>query len=278
MCSNQHLALARWIVLQLIDWRDANANASLSDQATDHTSSLGKLGDLLQPGKVIDALQRRRQPCRSYLQVRPIQSNSASSLALTGRAATSLARAFSRGCWGAKRLELLRQVVPTATSIAVLVEGNNPEAKAELIDLQAAAQASGTHLIVVSVRKVSDIEPAFATFIQRGAGALFAGAGPFLCANRKQLDDLAARQRLPASYSLLEFAMVGGRMSYGTSISEAFRQIAIYVGRIRKGEKPAELPVVQSTKFEFVLNLKTAKALGLAIPSDVLAIADEVIE
>jgi ABC-type uncharacterized transport system substrate-binding protein len=187
------------------------------------------------------------------------------------------ARFFS-GVLGAKRLELLRQLVPSATSVAVIVESNNPEAQAELIDLEAAAQASRTQLIVVHVTNSNDIETAFATFKRNMADALLAGSGPFLSANRKQLVELAARQHLPASYSLREFVTAGGLMSYGTSISEAYRQVGVYVGRILKGEKPAELPVVQSTKFEFVLNLKTAKVLGLQVTPTLLAVTDEVIE
>ncbi|HVD83932.1 MAG TPA: ABC transporter substrate-binding protein [Bradyrhizobium sp.] len=185
---------------------------------------------------------------------------------------------FFSGVLGAKRLELLRQLVPKATSIGLLVESNNPEAKAEQIDVQAAAQAMGTQLIVADLTNVRDIEPAFATLVQRRAGALLAGSGPFLSANRERLIALAAHHRLPASYSLREFVTAGGLMSYGTSISDAYRQAGIYAGQILKGDKPADLPVVRSTKFEFVLNLKTAQALGLVIPPTLLAIADEVIE
>jgi putative ABC transport system substrate-binding protein len=179
---------------------------------------------------------------------------------------------------GTKRLELLRQLVPKATTIAMLMNPNSPNFAAERSDAQAAAQAIGQQLVILDVSSDRDIETAFATFIERGAGALLVGSGTFLTSNAERVVALAARYGLPAIYPQREAALAGGLMSYGTSLTDAYRQIGMYTGRILKGEKPGELPVIRSTKFEFVLNLKTIKVLGLEVPPTVLAIADEVIE
>jgi putative ABC transport system substrate-binding protein len=157
----------------------------------------------------------------------------------------------------------------------MLLSPNTAETEAERRDVQAAAQAIGQQLVLLDV---GDIETAFATLVARGAGALLVGAGAPLFNNREKIVALAARHGIPAIYSSREAVMAGGLMSYGASISEAYRQAGIYAGRILKGEKPADLPVTQSAKFEFVLNLKTAKSLGLDTPPTLLALADEVIE
>ena len=179
---------------------------------------------------------------------------------------------------GAKRLELLRQIVPKTTTIGMLEDLSSPGTEAERTDVQAAAHAIGLQLIIIDVNNDSDIETAIASFVQRGAGALLVGAGAFLTSKREVVAALAARHAIPAMYVEREGAVAGGLMSYGPSQSEAYRQAAIYVGRILKGEKPADLPVMQSTKFVFVLNLRTAKALGLIVPMIVQMTADEVIE
>jgi putative ABC transport system substrate-binding protein len=179
---------------------------------------------------------------------------------------------------GAKRLDLVRELVPKASTIAMLVNPNSPEAVRERQAVQAAAQSISQQLIVLDVNSEQEIDAAFATFVQRGAGALLCGSGAFLNSHRDRVVALAARYALPTIYVLREYVSAGGLMSYGTSIVEAYRRVGIYAGRILKGERPTDLPVIQSTKFSLLINLKTAKALGLEIPAKLLALADEVIE
>jgi putative tryptophan/tyrosine transport system substrate-binding protein len=185
---------------------------------------------------------------------------------------------FITGTLGPKRLELLRQLMPTSAAIAMLVNPNTSETEAERKEVQVAALAIGQQLVVLDIAGIGDIETAFATFAQRGVRALLVGTGTFLFNNRERIVALAARDGIPTMYSAREAVVAGGLMSYGSNISDAYRQAGIYVGRILKGEKPADLPVMQSTKFEFLINLKTAKTLGVTIPDKLLAIADEVIE
>ena len=185
---------------------------------------------------------------------------------------------FLAGGSAGKRLELLRQLVPGAATIAVLVDPRITEGMEERRDLEAAAQAVGQRLFVVEIAADRDLEPAFASAVEQKAGALFIGAGAYFFARQRLLAALALRHRLPAAHALRGFVAAGGLMSYGTSITDAYRQSGIYAGRILKGEQPADLPVLQATKFEFVLNLATAKALGFAVPMHIHAAADEVIE
>ena len=185
---------------------------------------------------------------------------------------------FFNALLGPKRLDLLRQVAPRATIIAMLVNPNSPNTEAERKDVHAAALAIGQQLMILDVSSESDFEIAFEKFVQRGAGALLVGSGAFLNSHHERIITLAARYALPAIYVQREAAVRGGLISYGPSINDAYRQAGIYAGRILKGESPGDLPVIRSTKFEFVLNLKIAKALGLELPPTLLAIADEVIE
>jgi putative tryptophan/tyrosine transport system substrate-binding protein len=179
---------------------------------------------------------------------------------------------------GAKQLGLLRELRPGATRIAVLVDPKWPITERLVSELRAAALAGGQQLILLDVSSDREIETAFTTLVQRGAGALHAGIGAFMNSQSERIVALAARHRIPAIYNWREAVAAGDLMSYAPSITDAYRQAGIYAGRILKGEKPGDLPVMQPTKFEFVINLKTAKALGLDIPPTLLALADEVIE
>jgi putative tryptophan/tyrosine transport system substrate-binding protein len=177
-----------------------------------------------------------------------------------------------------KRLGLLHELMSTAKLVGLLVDQADPRADAQISDMQEAGRGLGLQVDVVNASSESEIDKAFATLSQVGAGGLLVGTGEFLRRRAEQIVGLAARQNLPAIYQYREFAKAGGLISYGTSLTDSYRQAGVYVGRILKGEKPGDLPVLQATKFELVVNLKTAKALNLTIPPGVLAIADEVIE
>jgi putative ABC transport system substrate-binding protein len=179
---------------------------------------------------------------------------------------------------GAKRLGLLRGLVPKAAVIALLVNPNYSLTESLTKDVQGAAAATGLRIYIVNATSESEFGKAFATFTELHADALIVGADPFFTSRSGQLVALAARHAIPAIYEFREFTVAGGLMSYGTSLTDTYRQCGVYTGRILKGERPADLPIVQPTKFEFVINLKTAKTLGLAVPPSLLATADDVIE
>jgi len=179
---------------------------------------------------------------------------------------------------GAKRLELLRALLPNVAGIAVLVNPNFPDAASQSKDVIEAGRVLGQQVHVVNASSEADFDGVFATLVQLKAGALIVTVDPVFNSRRDQLVALAARHKIPAIYFGREFVVAGGLMSYAADLADGYRQAGIYVGRILKGAKPGDLPVVQPTKFDFVISLKTAKALGLTIPDKVLALADEVIE
>jgi putative ABC transport system substrate-binding protein len=206
----------------------------------------------------------------------PVKDGLVASLNRPGGNVTGVS--FISGALATKRLEILRQLTPNATTIAMVVQLDADESVLEQRHVQAAARATGQQLIVFDVNSAADIESAFATMATRGVGAIYVGTGPFTTSHRQQLTALAVRNAIPALYPLREFVAVGGLMSYGASITDAYRQAGIYAARILKGEKPTDLPVMQSTKFDFVINLKAAKTLGLTVPPSLIALADEVVE
>jgi putative tryptophan/tyrosine transport system substrate-binding protein len=179
---------------------------------------------------------------------------------------------------GAKRLGLLQELVPRAARFAVLTNPNNPLAKAYVTDVQTAAAAIGRQIEVLTATTTNDIDTAFAVLVERRVDALLVGLDPLFVSRRVQLATLAARHAVPAIYPFREDAEAGGLMSYGPSNTDLVRQAGIYTGRILKGEKPADMPILRATRFDFIINLTTAKALGLEVPPTLLARADEVIE
>jgi putative ABC transport system substrate-binding protein len=185
---------------------------------------------------------------------------------------------FLTGAIESKRLGLLRELVPNTAIIGVLLNPNSPAAELELRDIPDAARAIGQRIVILEAGNERDIEAAFASLVQRQIGALLVASDPFFSNRRDQIVALATQYSLPTIYFSREFAAAGGLMSYGANLADAFRQAGIYTGRILKGEKPADLPIMQPTKFELVVNLKTAGSLGLAVPPSLVALANEVIE
>jgi putative tryptophan/tyrosine transport system substrate-binding protein len=178
----------------------------------------------------------------------------------------------------AKRLELLRELVPTSTTVAFLVNPTNPNARPDTRVAQTAIARFGQQLVVLNARTENDIDKAFATLVQRQVAALLVNTDSFFLAQRDQLAALEARHAVPTVHDLREYVVAGALASYGTDLADAYRQAGGYVGKILKGEKPASLPVLQPTKFDLVLNLRTAKALAITVPPTLLALVDEVIE
>jgi putative tryptophan/tyrosine transport system substrate-binding protein len=179
---------------------------------------------------------------------------------------------------GPKRFQLAHQLVPNATSIAMLVNSKFPMALAEIREMRVAAASLGLHVTVLDASTEAQIDSAFASMAEQKIGALLINTDPLLLGQRDQIVQLAGRLKIPAIYFLREFVEAGGLMSYGPNIANGYRQAGIYVGRILKGENVGDLPVIQPTKFELVINLRTARMLGLEIPTNLLVLADEVIE
>jgi putative ABC transport system substrate-binding protein len=206
----------------------------------------------------------------------PVQGGLVASLSRPGGNVTGVSMIFTELL--PKRLGLLRQFVPKAETIGVLVNSNYADADLQIRELQEAAASIQRKITVAKAGGEGDLDSAFATLVQHGADALFTSNDPYFTSLRNQIVTLAARYALPAAYHARDFPAAGGLMSYGPDVADAFRQCGNYVGRLLRGARPADLPVVQPTKFELVINLKTAKALMLELPATLLATADEVIE
>jgi putative ABC transport system substrate-binding protein len=206
----------------------------------------------------------------------PIGSRLVSSISRPTGNVTGIAPMFT--LLGTKNLELLHELVPKVSVIGALVNLTNPNAEHQVKDLQAAARVFSQELVILAGSNEQEIDSSFAAIAQRGIGALVVTADGLLISRQDQIAALAARYAVPAMYPLSQYVAAGGLMSYGANLRDAFRQTGDYVGRILKGAKPGDLPVLQPTKVEFVINTKTAKALGLTVPDKLLALADEVIE
>jgi putative ABC transport system substrate-binding protein len=179
---------------------------------------------------------------------------------------------------GVKRLGLLRELVPGAEVVALLVNPNTSVGQVQIRDVEEAARKVGQRLVILDAGTDEKIEATFASLTREHVSALLVGADPFFDTRRERLVGLASQHRVPAIYQFRDYALAGGLMSYGTSITDMYRLVGVYVGRVLKGEKPADLPVMQVTKFELVINLRSAKALGVKISDNLLSLADEVIE
>jgi putative tryptophan/tyrosine transport system substrate-binding protein len=206
----------------------------------------------------------------------PVKHGLVASLNRPGGSATGVSMFLSE--MEAKRLALLHELVPTATMIGVIVNPSSPSIDTQLREINSAARALGRQIQIVNATNERELDAAFASLAQSKAGALLIASNAYFTSRRDQIVALAAQRAIPAIYDQREFPMAGGLVSYGTNLSDSYRLMGVYTGKILKGEKPTDLPVQQSTKFELVINLKTAKALGLDVPPALSARADEVIE
>jgi putative ABC transport system substrate-binding protein len=235
---------------------------------------------IVTPGSVAAALAAKAAtatiPIVYAIGVDPVQAGLGASLNRPGGNVTGIT-SMNVGL-AAKQLGLLHQLLHRDARFAVLINPGNPQIQSLLADVQAAAAAMGQQLEIIAAATPRDISPAFSEALRKQADALLIQADPMFTNRPVQLATLASRHALPAIYALREFAEAGGLMSYGSNFTDVFRQVGTYAGRILKGEKPADLPILQVTKFEFVVNLQTAEALGLEVPATLLALADEVIE
>src|SRR5262249_36630946 len=253
-------------------------NGRLAELAADLSSRT--VAVMVTPGGVAAGLAVKAAtetiPIVSVGGVDPVQASLVVSLNRPGGNVTGIT-SMNLGL-AAKQLGLLHQLLHRDARFAVMINPGNPQIRSALADIQAAAAALGQQLEIIAAPSSRDISGAFGEAVRKRAEALLISPDPMFTSRPVQLATLAARHALPAIYSLREFAEAGGLLSYGSNFTEMFRQAGIYTGRILKGEKPAELPILQATKFELVINLQTAEALGLEVPATLLALADEVIE
>jgi len=262
-----------------IEYRWAHGEGGrLPELAADLASR--RVAVIVTPGGVAAAMAAKAEtatiPIVSVSGVDPVQAGLVVSLNRPGGNVTGIT-SMNSGL-AAKQLGLLHQLLHRAAPFAVLINPANPQIRSALADVQAAAAALGQQVEIVTAPSSRDISVAFGTAVSKGAEALLISPDPMFTSRPVQLATLATRHALPAIYALREFAEVGGLMSYGSNFTDLYRQAGIYTGRILNGEKPADLPFLQATKFELVINLQTAEALGVEVPATLLAVADEVIE
>lgn len=261
----------------LVEQRWPNANEALRDAVADLVQKRVALIFTADNGGALAAKATTSKiPIVFVVGLDPVAMGLVASINRPGGNATGVS--FQVSALEPKRFELLRSLLPQASLVGVLVNPDNPNAASNERSLRSAASPSGLQMLVLEARNLAEMENAFATIVERRANALLVTSDRLFNLERQRLVELAARNAMPTIYPWRDFADAGGLMSYGNSLTDAFRQGGLYAGRILKGDKPGDLPVWQPTKFEFVINLKTARTLGLEIPSALLAYADEVIE